>query len=189
MTDPLNDLWTSAASTLDVDALAQRAASSHARQKRLFVLEGFATAVVLAFWGAMSFIAATPVVIAFGVGSALALAAWWRFLLRNQRGTWSSSSVTAAEFLAIERKRLQAADRHARMTTAAVCGLAAVLLMTMPLLWRAVPGYQSEPWRLGVAALILVAVVVATLVQAAVRVKRNEKARLELEGLDGPGWE
>lgn len=183
--DPLHNLWTSEAPPLDVDALAKRAGASRERQKRLFVLEALATAIVVVFWGVTLFLSATPAVIALSIASGGALAAWWLFLLRNQRGTWSSSSMTAVEFLTLERARLQAADRHARMTTAAVCGVAALLLIAMPLLWRALPVYRSEPWRLGVAALILCAIVGATLVQAAVRARRSEKMRLELEGFDG----
>ncbi len=182
---PLENLWKSGGPALDVDVLARRAAASHTRQKRLLVFEGVSTAIVVVFWGAMLLIKSTPAVIAAAIASYVALALWWWILLKNQRGTWESSSMTAIEFVALERQRLKAAARHAQVTTVAVCILCALLMAAMPLLWRASPIYQQEPWRLGIAAFILCGVVAVTLVQAALRSRRHEKLRLELEELDG----
>ncbi len=186
---PLDTLWTSSAPPLDAQTLAQRAAASHARQKRLFALEGAATVIVVGFWSVLLILNATPAVIAMAMASGVALAGWWSFLLKNQHGTWASSSKTVMEFVVLERQRLQAATRHAQVTTATVCGLCALLLVAMPLLWRAFPIYRDEPWRLGATALILCGIVAVTLVQAARRAGRNAKLRRELEDLDGVATE
>lgn len=160
MTD-WNDLattWQTEQRAVDVEGLAAAARAGHRRQVARFAVEVLASIAVVAFW-VPSMVGGGTGVRLLGGGSIVFVIVWCALLWRTLRGTWSSSSATAAAYGALEVERLRAARRWTTAVRGFVVAAVVLFVVALPFLVRdGAALYSREPWRLviGVVGFVLV---------------------------------
>jgi len=156
-----NDLataWQTAHAPVDVETLAASAQRGRRRQQGRFAVEVIAAVAVAAFW-LPQLVHGGAGVRLLGVGSIACVVIWCLLLWQTMRGTWSSSSQTAAAYLALEVARLRAARRWAGIVRGFVVVMVVAFVAVLPLLVREGGAiYRAAPWRVVVGVGVFFAV-------------------------------
>lgn len=179
--------WQSSAESVDVEALVRRAKVGRRRLQAGFALELLAGAGVLAFWAPQLPKAGAGTAL-LGVGSIVFVLVWWIALWRNLRGSWSAPGAQVEEFLALERRRLEARLRWTGVLRTSLIALTVLFVGASPFVLRdGWAMYREEPWRFVLGAGGVFAIVGALWVGATRQRARLRRALGAEETGDGGG--
>jgi hypothetical protein len=174
MTD-WNDLtrdWQSDRNTIDIDAVVRRAHKKKRSMQVRLAIEVLASIGVVLFWAPQLPHAGAGTAL-LGVGSLVFVLAWCVLLWRNQRGTWAADGTLVADFMALERRRIDASLRWTTVLRGSLLAMSVLFLAASPFLLR--DGwnlYRQEPWRFVVGFVGFFAIVGALSIYSTVQRKK-----------------